>query len=390
MKKILSILLFFCILFSLCGCGEKIKNDETFVKNLGKSLEARWKITDNSKQETNAETRDVLSKAIAAEEEKLGLFEDYTFENKNIEEYAKLYFDSLALQKDGYQYYGLDDTKYKEIFGGGLAGRYKAVYLINNEIPISVSNSNRDNLESFFQNGKKIFDEDSKLAAVEKMLQDGITAEFDGSEYQMIFDNQTGYDFDSINFNINYYDKDGVITNNSTCYLNDWKNGTKLKQSLWTYGSPFKTAKISASYYRDYAGSYEEGKTIEYDLNLKNDYSINIELKTELPVELSYGFSGRIYTKCRVDTFDYYESAWYNGVASVDFVFSGEKTYDRSGENNNDNCQFSWKLYDAEGFVIDSGTVYTNEITVGQTFKDVKSYVYDIKPGNYTIELIDY
>lgn len=391
MKRILNILLVLAMVFSLTACGDKVKNDETFVKNLGNALEARWKITDNTKQTSNEDTRNVLSSAIDAEEKKLGAYEDYTFENEKIAEYAKLYFDSLAKQKEGFKYYGTDEEKYNEVFGSGLVGRYKAIYLINNEMPLSLSKSNGDNLDQFLQSGKIIFDEDAKLAAVEKMLQEGITAEFDGDQYQIIFENKTGYDFDSIDFTVNYYDKDGVLTDYSSCYLNNWKNGTKMKESLWTYGTSFKTAKISASYYRSYIDMYEQAITDEYELNLINDYKINIELKTELPVELAYSLSsGRVYSKCRIDSFDYNEGYWSDGSASINLIFSGEKTYDRKGNSNNDNCHFAWKLYDEEGIVVDSGSAYTNDITVGQTFKDVSSSAYDIKPGNYVLELTNY
>ena len=55
MKKILALLLVLSLCFSLCACGEVEKNDAGFVTNLGKALDARWKLS-NKESSTDATT----------------------------------------------------------------------------------------------------------------------------------------------------------------------------------------------------------------------------------------------------------------------------------------------------------------------------------------------
>ena len=50
------------------------------------------------------------------------------------------------------------------------------------------------------------------------------------------------------------------------------------------------------------------------------------------------------------------------------------------------------KLYDLDGVVIKSGTVYTNSLCVGDKFKNEKIYIYDddIEPGKtYWLVILD-
>ena len=70
--------------------------------------------------------------------------------------------------------------------------------------------------------------------------------------------------------------------------------------------------------------------------------------------------------------------------------FSGEKTFDSEGNNYSRISEIGFKLYDSNGNVIDSGTVYVTALAVGDKFANAKEYVYGITLGeNYTLELID-
>ena len=71
--------------------------------------------------------------------------------------------------------------------------------------------------------------------------------------------------------------------------------------------------------------------------------------------------------------------------------FEGVKTADVDGKNNSDSCIFSWKLYDSDNYVIDSGNVFTSNLVVGEKFKDEKEYIYNIKAGEkYRLQISDY
>ena len=71
--------------------------------------------------------------------------------------------------------------------------------------------------------------------------------------------------------------------------------------------------------------------------------------------------------------------------------FTGEKTYDSKGSSYSRSCKIGWKLYDSEGYLVDSGITYTDALKVGEKFKNEKEYCWDvIEPGmTYRLELVD-
>jgi len=71
--------------------------------------------------------------------------------------------------------------------------------------------------------------------------------------------------------------------------------------------------------------------------------------------------------------------------------FTGEKTYDTKGSSYSRMCEIGWKLYDSEGYIVDSGISYTDALSVGEKFKNEKEYCWDvIEPGmTYRLELIN-
>ena len=51
----------------------------------------------------------------------------------------------------------------------------------------------------------------------------------------------------------------------------------------------------------------------------------------------------------------------------------------------------SYKIYDSQGYMVDSGNVYLRNLTAGDKFKDDTIVVYDVTPGEtYTIKFFEY
>lgn len=70
----------------------------------------------------------------------------------------------------------------------------------------------------------------------------------------------------------------------------------------------------------------------------------------------------------------------------------GEKTYDIKGANSTYFCEMKWRLYDADGYLIDSGWDSVGSLKVGDKFKDHKINVSPIRvtPGtSYRLEIFD-
>ena len=109
-----------------------------------------------------------------------------------------------------------------------------------------------------------------------------------------------------------------------------------------------------------------------------------------LPKTLSYSSSsGKVYSKVNITGMTYEFEENYNGTVTLNLYFTGQKTYDYKGENNSSTCKIGWKLYDAEGFVVKSGTAYTTALETDEKFKNCEESIYGLEPGSYTLKLIN-
>lgn len=52
-----------------------------------------------------------------------------------------------------------------------------------------------------------------------------------------------------------------------------------------------------------------------------------------------------------------------------------------------DSIQISWKLYDEDDYVVDTGTTYVWDIAAGEKFRDFEDTIYDLAPGAYRLKL---
>ncbi len=75
---------------------------------------------------------------------------------------------------------------------------------------------------------------------------------------------------------------------------------------------------------------------------------------------------------------------------TVYLYFGGNKTYDYRGSGQTSNAVIGWKLYDAEGYVVDSDTCYAPGVAMGDSWKaeSAKDYIWDLKPGHYRLEIL--
>lgn len=119
---------------------------------------------------------------------------------------------------------------------------------------------------------------------------------------------------------------------------------------------------------------------------------VKVTLKNKLPAKFyDYGYSGKLYSSYLLTGFSYdVEYRTYSNSYKINLYFSGEKTYDTNGKGQSRSVKIGWKLYDEEGYVVDSGTAYTSSLAEGDKFKNQPDYLYDIKePGKYVLEIMN-
>ena len=109
----------------------------------------------------------------------------------------------------------------------------------------------------------------------------------------------------------------------------------------------------------------------------------------DIPKTFSYyGYSGK-YTSCEVTkistSLDYVSSKGLD----YDLTVEGTCSYNKDGNNQSTSMKIGYKLYDADGIVVKSGTIYTEAVAVGEKFRETIS-LYDLIPGDtYTLVLLD-
>ena len=107
-----------------------------------------------------------------------------------------------------------------------------------------------------------------------------------------------------------------------------------------------------------------------------------------LPAEVRIiNFSGKVDSKFRINDVSTTFNSQY--MRSAIITISGEKTYGSSASLDH----LIYKIYDCEGYVVYSGTIYLSRsnLSKGDKFKVDETVYYDFEYGkNYTIQFFDY
>lgn len=135
----------------------------------------------------------------------------------------------------------------------------------------------------------------------------------------------------------------------------------------------------------------EEAAPVENGVTLLDENGLTINLKTELPKEFNYCSSDKILSSMRIDEMTCKaEYSEYSGEYTLTLYFTGEKTYDKDGEGDSDYTSLDVKVYDDEGYVVESKTYMTNKLCVGEKYRNEEYRIYGLESGTYTIELSDH
>lgn len=127
-------------------------------------------------------------------------------------------------------------------------------------------------------------------------------------------------------------------------------------------------------------------QAIMMDYNGKNTaINISVELPTCPLIVSEYDWNNEILGTIRIDDITVsYEKNW-DGTYYVIFNIAGEKTY-----GNNGYVYINYKLYDSENYIVESGSFMTDKLSLGDKFKNMEETIYDLEPGTYRLEIVDY
>ena len=171
-------------------------------------------------------------------------------------------------------------------------------------------------------------------------------------------------------------------------HLSCYNEGTTYIVITNSYNNEKVKIKVTYKKSKSNSGSNNSGSNSYDD---EKEPTLQITLPS-VPYEGADHYStGKIYKKYTITNVryekDYYSS---DNEFSVKLFVSGKKTYDANGSNYSSSVPVGWKLYDSNGSVVETGTVYSPDIAVGESFTDAYGYIgTDLKPGCYNLVFID-
>lgn len=169
-----------------------------------------------------------------------------------------------------------------------------------------------------------------------------------------------------------------------------YNNGAvkKYQAAIYIYDNEIEAGKIDQgdvyfTVYNEGYFSFSESRVSISDLPVRQ-VVVNLP---DTPVTLyDYKYNGKKDSGVKITNITYEVSG-----DDLYIYFTGEKIYDAEGNGYSQSCKIGWKLYDSEGYIIDSGTCYTDALAVGEKFRNQKAYAWDCieAGGTYTLVILD-
>lgn len=236
MKKILSVLSAFILMFSVVGCSqnESTGADKKFIKAVEKGLDARWDYLDSNEYQ-NADEKTALETAVQKELEKIQEFKDAEFDNPELGKLAKDYIASVEAQKEALKYYN-DVVKYSEKWDEAYDQRSEYVVTLVDKFGVKVDEEGYKDLKENAQVVKEENKVSEKLdEEMKKIKFELVSNEYGWKTYEATIQNNTGVDIQDFYLDIALKDAEDVVAGKTQAYINGtWKNGDKAKISFET------------------------------------------------------------------------------------------------------------------------------------------------------------
>ena len=213
----------------LAGCAEKSDQsqseyaDEAFIQSLAKGYEARDTLVgQSSKADKSAE---YYEKLVDAELEQVEQYQSAQFSDSKLQENAIAYINALKDQRAAAELYATDNSKYKQDWQKAYDKRTSLLKTFVDDYGLAVSADHQDSLD--------------------------ITEQYSTFIGKTTATNNTGYDFDYINFDVELFDSSGVKVETASLYANHWLDGETIALDCYTsIKEPPATVKVIPSNYK--------------------------------------------------------------------------------------------------------------------------------------------
>lgn len=390
MKKILSWLLAAVMVLSLCACGGTVeKNDDGFLINLGKGLAQRWAASEEMPSDyssKNAEKQDKL-KLINLEKDAIGSLEEYTFANSDLKNLAEQYVAALDSQAEGLKYLGNDPETYRSLYTEkGYYVRASVISQLVYDYNFKTNAKYENYLNDLLDAADVYNQEAATVQALGAVITDDVVLKAtDMYSVSAQLKNTTGKDLTNVWINLSLLDHGNNVLDTYTNIFDTWADG-ETKEFEPYLSQEAAHYQITLSFVSSATGIEwtTEPQEVAYQ---PFDPGVEFVLCFDLPSDYT---PSSWYSKATCHVTDFWtELSYSDGEKSAfEFHIAGSKTYDARGDNYSRSCHVEYRVTNEDRSVVyDSGSFYTDELLVGQSFSDCSSYVSELAPGTYYVEL---
>lgn len=251
MKKVLTILTTLLLSLSLVACSssdEPKPQDKNFVKDIGKSFNARSKYLDGV--DADVAENEYLKEAVLTEKNILEKYKDAEFDNPELQKLATDYLGALDKQEDSLKYFSNDYIKYQEKWSEGYDERSTILTTLVDKFGVEVDEKAFAELKQNAQVVKENNEIKEKIDAISKSIKfEKVKEEYGWKDYSATVENTSGVDLESFYLDVKLIDAEGVVVeSNPVATSGVWKNGQKIKLEFST-DKNFEKIEWDAEYY---------------------------------------------------------------------------------------------------------------------------------------------
>ena len=254
MKKVLTILTTLLLSLSLVACSssdETKPQDKNFVKDVGKSFEARSKYIDEvNSGKIVVDENEYLKEAVLKEKNILEKYKDAEFDSPELSKLAEDYLNALDKQENSLKYYSNDYIKYEKNWTEGYNERSTILTTLVDKFGVKLDEKAFNELKQNAQVVKENNEIKEKIDAITKSIKfEKVKDEYGWKDYEAIVENNSGVDLESYYLDVKLIDKDGVVVESTPVSTSGlWKNGQKVKLEFSTDNN-FDKLEWDAEYY---------------------------------------------------------------------------------------------------------------------------------------------
>ncbi len=257
MNKFFSVFFTLLLVIGILGCSnqsekstENISPDDVFIEEFSKAINERWaeqdKIEDSEEEEISDEKNvKILEKELESIEKSLANVED-----KELKELGNQYVEGAKFQIEMFKTNDLElQFEYSE---KSEKLRKPALIKLVDEYNVIIEEEFQQTYKDFKEQAVVINKENDANSFAEKLAQEIVlekkTDEYGDLMYTSIVENTSDFEFDTLQYDVQLKDSDGIVVGNEYIYLENFLPGTKQKVELTYLPEDTATFELSLDY----------------------------------------------------------------------------------------------------------------------------------------------